>query len=63
MASKGTSPPPMHKRGEVCRYLPWEGGWGNEKDVSLAIATTVVFIVFVKKGQSLLCVAGSILTQ
>eukprot|EP00957_Ditylum_brightwellii_P059088 4482194-Ditylum_brightwellii.AAC.1 len=40
---KVQNPPPMHKRGEACRYLPWGGGsgWGNKKDVFLAVAATV----------------------
>eukprot|EP00957_Ditylum_brightwellii_P140273 10688357-Ditylum_brightwellii.AAC.1 len=60
MASKGTSPPLCTKGGKLVGTYLGEGGWGNKKDVFLVAATTVVFIVFV---QSLLCVAGSILTQ
>eukprot|EP00957_Ditylum_brightwellii_P154964 11795379-Ditylum_brightwellii.AAC.1 len=59
MASKGTSLPLCTKGGRrVGTYLG--GGRGNKKDVFLVVAAINVFVVFV---QSLLCVAGSILTQ
>jgi len=48
---KGHRPPPLHKMGEACRYLPWGGGgWGNKQDVFLVAAATVIFVVFAYKN-------------
>eukprot|EP00957_Ditylum_brightwellii_P190499 14500406-Ditylum_brightwellii.AAC.1 len=60
MASKGTSLPLCTKGERLVGTYLGEGGWGNKKGVFLVVTATFVFVVFV---QSLLCVAGSILTQ
>eukprot|EP00957_Ditylum_brightwellii_P089699 6831501-Ditylum_brightwellii.AAC.1 len=60
MASKGTSIPLCTKGGRLVGTYLGESCWGNKKDVFLVVDTTIVFIISM---QSLLCVAGSILTQ
>eukprot|EP00957_Ditylum_brightwellii_P172977 13169550-Ditylum_brightwellii.AAC.1 len=63
MASKDISLPQYTKGGRLVGTYLGGGGWGNKQDVFLAIATTIVFVVFVKIQQSMVSVAGSILTQ
>eukprot|EP00957_Ditylum_brightwellii_P159775 12161434-Ditylum_brightwellii.AAC.1 len=60
MASKGTNLPQYTKGGRLVGTYLGRGDWGNKQDVFLVVAATVVFM---KNQWSLLCVAGSILTQ
>eukprot|EP00957_Ditylum_brightwellii_P007196 546157-Ditylum_brightwellii.AAC.1 len=63
MALKGRSLPLYTKGGRfVCTYLGG-GREFNKEDDFVIITATAILSFFVKKQQSLLCVAGSILIQ
>eukprot|EP00957_Ditylum_brightwellii_P188803 14371566-Ditylum_brightwellii.AAC.1 len=59
VASKGRSLPLYPKGGGLCVLTCGVVKISTKKDVSVVIATTVAFVAFVKKQQSLLYVIGS----
>ena len=63
VASKGRSLPLYTKGGRLVGTYLGGGRDFNKQDVFVVVPATVVFVVFVKKQRSLLCVAESILTQ